>query len=62
MFELFNPQVAVESFGPLLAGLLMTVELTFVVIALSLVFALFVALAGMSRFAPLRWVVRPISR
>ena len=58
MFELFNPQVAVESIGPLLGGLLMTVELTFVVITLSLVCALAVALAGMSRFAPLRWVVK----
>ena len=37
--ELFNTQVAVENLGPLLAGLLMTVELTFVVILLSLVFA-----------------------
>ena len=58
MFELFNPQVAVESIGPLLGGLLLTVELTFVVIALSLVCALFVALAGMSRLAPLRWAVK----
>ena len=56
--ELFNPAVAVESLGPLLAGLLMTVELTIVVMALSLVFALFVALGGMSRFWPLRWVVK----
>jgi His/Glu/Gln/Arg/opine family amino acid ABC transporter permease subunit len=58
VFELFNPQVAVESVGPLLGGLLITVELTFVVITLSLVCALFVALAGMSRLAPLRWVMR----
>ncbi|HKF70458.1 MAG TPA: amino acid ABC transporter permease [Stellaceae bacterium] len=58
MFELFNPQVAVQNVGPLLAGLLITVELTFVVITLSLVCALFVALAGMSRLAPLRWVVK----
>jgi len=56
--ELFNPAVAVESLGPLFAGLLMTVELTIVVMALSLVFALFVALGGMSRFWPLRWVVK----
>jgi His/Glu/Gln/Arg/opine family amino acid ABC transporter permease subunit len=56
--ELFNPAVAVEALGPLLAGLLMTVELTIVVMALSLVFALFVALGGMSRFWPLRWVVK----
>ena len=57
MLELFNPQVAVANIGPLLGGLLITVELTFVVITLSLVCALVVALAGMSRFAPLRWLV-----
>jgi His/Glu/Gln/Arg/opine family amino acid ABC transporter permease subunit len=55
--ELFNLEIAVANFGPLLAGLLMTVELTFVVIVLSLVFALLVALGGMSRFMPLRWLV-----
>jgi len=58
VFELFNPQVAVQNIGPLLGGLLITVELTFVVIALSLVCALVVALAGMSRLAPLRWAVK----
>jgi His/Glu/Gln/Arg/opine family amino acid ABC transporter permease subunit len=58
VFELFNPQVAVQNIGPLLGGLLITVELTFVVITLSLVCALFVALAGLSRFAPLRWLVK----
>ena len=58
MFELFNPQVAVENIGPLLGGLLVTVELTFVVITLSLVCGLFVALAGMSRLTPLRWLVK----
>lgn len=58
MFELFNPQVALENVGPLLGGLLITVELTFVVITLSLVCGLLVALAGMSRLAPLRWVVK----
>jgi His/Glu/Gln/Arg/opine family amino acid ABC transporter permease subunit len=57
VFELFNPQVAVANIGPLLGGLLITVELTLVVITLSLVCALVVALAGMSRFAPLRWLV-----
>jgi His/Glu/Gln/Arg/opine family amino acid ABC transporter permease subunit len=56
--ELFNLGIAVANFGPLLAGLLMTVELTLVVILLSLVFALLVALGGMSRFAPLRWLVK----
>lgn len=58
MIELFNVDVAVENFGPLLAGLVMTIALTFVVIILSLVGALLVALAGMSRIAPLRWVIK----
>lgn len=58
MFELFNPQVAIANIGPLLGGLSITVELTLVVIILSLIFALFVALAGMSRIAPLRWLVK----
>jgi len=56
--EIFNLEIAIQNLGPLLAGLLMTVELTFVVIAISLVFALLVALGGMSRFAPLRWLVK----
>jgi His/Glu/Gln/Arg/opine family amino acid ABC transporter permease subunit len=56
--ELFNPAVAVENLGPLFAGLFLTIELTFVVIVLSLVFALLVALGGMSRFRPLRWLVK----
>ena len=58
MFELFNLQVAVQNIGPLLGGLLITVELTFVVITLSLICGLFVALAGMSRLTPLRWVMK----
>ncbi len=56
--ELFNPEIAVESLGPILAGLVITIELTFIVITLSLIFALVVALAGRSRVAPLRWLVR----
>jgi His/Glu/Gln/Arg/opine family amino acid ABC transporter permease subunit len=56
--ELFNTQIAVENFGPLLAGLLMTVALTIVVIMLSLVFALLVALGGMSRVRPLSWPIK----
>ena len=56
--ELFNPAIAVENLGPLFAGLFLTVQLTFVVMALSLVFALLVALGGMSRFWPLRWLVK----
>ena len=58
MIELFNAEVAVENFGPLLAGLVLTVELTLVVMVLSLCFALLVALAGMSRFAWLRWLIK----
>ncbi len=58
MIELFNPEIAVANLGPLLAGLLMTIALTFVVIILSLVCALFVALAGMSRITLLRWVIK----
>src|SRR4029077_3579218 len=46
-----------RNFGPLLAGLMLTVELTIVVIAISLVFALLVALGAMSRFRSLRWLV-----
>src|SRR3954451_16664094 len=55
--EIFRPEVAAANLGPLLAGLMLTIELTIIVIVLSLVFALFVALAGRSRFAPLRWLV-----
>jgi His/Glu/Gln/Arg/opine family amino acid ABC transporter permease subunit len=42
----------------LLAGLLITIELTFVVIVLSLGFALLVALGGMSRWRLLRWTIK----
>ena len=58
MIELFNAKVAVDNFGPLLAGLVLTIELTFVVIILSLGAALLVALGGMSRSAPLRWLIK----
>ena len=58
MFKLFDPQVAVENIGPLLAGLLITVELTAVVIVLALICGLLVALAGMSRFVLLRWIIK----
>ena len=58
MFKLFDPQVAVENIGPLLGALLITVELTGVVIVLALIGGLLVALAGMSRFAPLRWITK----
>jgi ectoine/hydroxyectoine ABC transporter permease protein EhuD len=56
--QLFDPAEAVANLGPLLAGLAVTVELTFVVISLSLVCGLLVALAGMSQLVVLRWVVR----
>ncbi|MGC1579789.1 MAG: amino acid ABC transporter permease [Beijerinckiaceae bacterium] len=55
--EIFNLEIALRNFGPLLAGLMLTVELTIVVIAISLVFALLVALGAMSRFRSLRWLV-----
>lgn len=55
--ELFNAEVAVRNIGPLLAGLWITIQLTTVVIVLSLVLALLVALAGRSRNRPLRWLV-----
>ena len=51
--ELFNPEVAVRSLGPLLAGLSITVTLTLIVIVLALVLGLAVALARL--YAP-RWV------
>jgi len=56
--EIFNLEIAVANFGPLLAGVLMTVELTLVVIALSLVFGLLVALGGMSQIKVLRWLIK----
>jgi His/Glu/Gln/Arg/opine family amino acid ABC transporter permease subunit len=55
--ELFNAEIAVQHLGPLLAGLWLTIQLTVVVILLSLVFALLVALGGMSRHRPVRWLV-----
>jgi len=42
----------------LLAGLWLTIQLTIVVIILSMVGGLLVALGGMSRFAPLRWIIK----
>jgi ectoine/hydroxyectoine ABC transporter permease protein EhuD len=55
--ELFNPEVAIESLGPLLAGLLITCELTLIVICLSLVLGLLVALARLFAPRPLAWFV-----
>ncbi|HEY6336007.1 MAG TPA: amino acid ABC transporter permease [Alphaproteobacteria bacterium] len=56
--EIFNLEIAIANFGPLLAGLLMTVELTLVVIVICLVCGLLVALGGMSRFGLLRWFIK----
>ena len=55
--ELFNPAVAVTSLGPLLAGMLITVELTVVTILLSLGLGLLVALARMYGPRWLAWIV-----
>ena len=55
--ELFNPGVAVASLGPLLAGMLLTVELTVLVISLSLVLGLVVALARLYAPRPVVWLV-----
>jgi His/Glu/Gln/Arg/opine family amino acid ABC transporter permease subunit len=55
--ELFNPGVAVASLGPLLAGMLLTVELTVLVISLSLVLGLIVALARLYAPRPVVWLV-----
>jgi His/Glu/Gln/Arg/opine family amino acid ABC transporter permease subunit len=55
--ELFNPTVAIEAFGPLLAGMLITCELTVIVICLSLILGLLVALGRMFGPRPLVWLV-----
>ncbi len=56
--ELLDTEVALQSLGPLLAGLLVTIELTLIIIVLSLVLAMVVALGGMSRIAPVRWLIK----
>jgi ectoine/hydroxyectoine ABC transporter permease protein EhuD len=55
--ELFNPEVAVQSLGPMLAGLLMTVTLTVVVIVLALILGLAVALARLYAPSAVGWAV-----
>jgi ectoine/hydroxyectoine ABC transporter permease protein EhuD len=55
--ELFNPEVAIAALGPLLAGLLITCELTVIVICLSLVLGLLVALGRMYGPPPVVWLV-----
>lgn len=53
----FNPELAREAILTLLVGLRLTVELTLACGAASLVAGIFVALARMSRFWPLRLVI-----
>jgi His/Glu/Gln/Arg/opine family amino acid ABC transporter permease subunit len=55
--ELFNAAAAVASLGPLLAGMLITIELTVIVICLSLAFGLAVALARLYGPRWLAWTV-----
>ena len=54
--ELFNAEVAVASLGPLLAGLLLTCELTLIVIVLALVLGLFVAIIRLYAPRPIAWL------
>jgi len=56
--QLLDTEVALQSLGALLDGLVVTIELTLIIMVLSLVLAMVVALAGMSRFAPLRWLIK----
>ena len=56
--ELFNLGIAVENFGLLLGGLFVTVELTLIVMILSLVAGFFVALGRMSPINSLRFAAR----
>ncbi len=53
----FDPSLARDSIGTLLEGLELTVELTFIVIALSLVLGVLVALARLSGHKALRFVI-----
>ena len=55
--ELFNPAVAVQSLGPLLAGLWITVALTAIVILLALALGLGVALARLYGPPPVSWAI-----
>ena len=55
--ELFNPEVAVQSLGPLLAGLWITVALTAIVIVLALVLGLVVALGRLYGPSPVSWAI-----
>ena len=62
LFSLFNFRDAGSYLPDLLRGALISVELTFWVMALSLVFGLVVALARLSRFKSFRWPRRSTSR
>lgn len=53
---LFDPSLARDSLSTLLAGLGLTVTLTIIVIILSLILGIFVALARMAKWTPLRLV------
>ena len=55
--ELFNPEGAVQSLGPLFAGLMLTVALTVIVIVLALALGLVVALARLYGPSPVSWAV-----
>lgn len=55
--ELFNAGVAVESLGPLLAGMLITIQLTVIVIVAALALGLFLALGRLYGPRPLVWAI-----
>jgi len=54
---LFDPALAQDSFSTLLAGMVITIALTAIVIVLSLVLGIFVALGRISPLQPVRLVV-----
>ena len=54
--DLFDITLVGDYIGPLLKGLIITVELTFIVISASLILAIFVALARLSQFRVVRWI------
>ena len=54
--HLFDVTVVGDYIGPLLKGLVITVELTLIVISASLILAIFVALARLSRFRAVRGI------
>ncbi len=54
--DLFDVTLVGDYIGPLLKGLIITVELTIIVISASLILAIFVALARLSQFRVIRWI------